>query len=276
MRKRIKRGKKILVYKNKTMKVALCFIISYEHILNKETIWREWIEENRDIINVYFFYQDIKKIKSQWILSHTIPPKFIHPTTYYSVIPAYLSLMSFASAHDKSNQWFCFLTESCCPVISPAKFKYLFEKNHDKTIMSWKRAWWNVKFHKRANLAKLPPELHLANDPWFVMKREHVTLVMNYYKNKEDVVRTICTGGVANESLFAIILFAQSKISDKDVICSPSHAADWGRMSSKTSPHLFKEGNIVDISFIKNTIKNENIMFIRKIDRHFPDEILIN
>ena len=46
------------------MKIALCFIINYEHILNKEDIWREWIEPNKDIINVYFFYKDFRKIKS--------------------------------------------------------------------------------------------------------------------------------------------------------------------------------------------------------------------
>ena len=45
------------------MKIALCFIISYDHILNKEHIWRKWIEPNKDIINVYFYYKDIKKIK---------------------------------------------------------------------------------------------------------------------------------------------------------------------------------------------------------------------
>ncbi len=257
------------------MKVALCFIISYEHILNKETIWREWIKHNEDIINVYFYYKDINKIKSQWILSHAIPPNFIHPTSYYNVIPAYLSLMAFAMGNDKSNQWFCLLTESCCPIISPTKFKYFFQKNHAKTIMSWKKAWWNVNFHKRSNLAKLPEELHLANDPWFVMKREHIKTVMSYYKNKEDVVRTICSGGLANESLFAIILFVQKQISEKDVICSPTHAADWSRMNSCTSPHIFKEGNARDICFIKKTInENNEIMFIRKVDPSFPDEIL--
>ena len=95
------------------MKIALCFIISYDHILNKEDIWREWIEPNKDIINVYFYYKDFKKIKSQWIREHTLPPKYIHDTTYYHVIPAYISLMNFASAHDRMNTWFCMLTDSC-------------------------------------------------------------------------------------------------------------------------------------------------------------------
>jgi hypothetical protein len=44
------------------MKIALCFIISYDHILIKEDLWRKWIEYNKDIINVYFYYKDLKKL----------------------------------------------------------------------------------------------------------------------------------------------------------------------------------------------------------------------
>ena len=108
------------------MKIALCFIISYDHILNKEDIWKEWIEFNKDIINVYFYYKDYKKIKSNWIREHAIPLKYIHETNYYHVIPAYLSVMSFALSHDIANNWFCMLTDSCCPIISPKRFRYLF------------------------------------------------------------------------------------------------------------------------------------------------------
>ena len=38
------------------IKVALCFIISGSQILHKEKIWQEWIETNKDIINIYFYY----------------------------------------------------------------------------------------------------------------------------------------------------------------------------------------------------------------------------
>jgi hypothetical protein len=88
------------------MKIALCFIISYDHILNKEELWREWIEPNKDIINVYFYYKELQKIKSQWILEHTIPPNYIHETSYYYVIPTYLSLMNFAVKDDVYNTCF--------------------------------------------------------------------------------------------------------------------------------------------------------------------------
>jgi hypothetical protein len=259
------------------MKVALCFIISYEHILNKEEIWKEWIEPNKDIINVYFYYKDFKKIKSEWIMKHTIPPDFIYQTSYYHVIPAYLSIMNFAIKHDIDNQWFCMLTDSCCPIISPKKFRYLFFNYYNRTILNWKKPWWNINFHKRANLALLPEELRLANDPWFVIKRENVLQCLNYANVQQKTTQIICSGGLANESLFAVIMYAYSQLDGiKDaVICAVTHTADWSRPTSITSPHLFKEGNETDVQFINKSLKTDKyVMFIRKVSPEFPDTLL--
>jgi hypothetical protein len=259
------------------MKAALCFIISYEHILNKEKIWKEWIEPNKDIINVYFYYKDFKKIKSEWIMKHTIPPDFIYQTSYYHVIPAYLSIMNFAIKHDINNQWFCMLTDSCCPIISPKKFRYLFFNYYNRTILNWKKPWWNINFHKRANLALLPEEMRLANDPFFVMKRENVLQCLNYANVQQKTTQTICSGGLANESLFAIIMYAYSQLNGiKDaVICAVTHTADWSRPTSITSPHLFKEGNETDVQFISKSLKSDKyVMFMRKVAPEFPDSLL--
>jgi hypothetical protein len=261
------------------MKVALCFIISYEHILNKEDIWREWIEPNKDIINVYFYYKDIKKIKSRWIREHAIPPNYIFETSYYHVIPAYLSVMEFAVRHDINNSWFCMLTDSCCPIISPKKFRNLFYNFYNKSIMSWNKPGWNIELHRRANLSKLPKELHLANDPWFVLKRENILQILHFIKVKQDLTKTICSGGLANESLFAIILYFYKQLSwettNNSVISAVTHITDWNRMSTATSPYLFKEENERDIKFIETELeRNKYAMFIRKMSPEFPNEIL--
>lgn len=255
------------------MKVALCFIISYEHILNKEDIWRDWIEMNKDIINVYFYYKDITKIKSDWILKHAIPKEYIRETSYFHVIPAYMSIMRYAFTHDTSNQWFCLLTDSCCPIVSPTKFKYLFYQHHNRSIISWRRAWWNINYHKRANLAMLPSDYRLANDPWFVFKRDDVSRCFKFIKKQSAIMDIVCKGGLANESLFAIILYSHKQL--KNVLCSVTHMADWSRMASSTSPHLFKYGNEIDIQFIERNLKqHQRVMFIRKISKEFPDELL--
>lgn len=256
------------------MKIALCFIISYEHILNKENIWREWIEPNKDIINVYFYYKDFNQIKSSWIKQYILPPHCIYNTSYYHVIPAYLSLLNFAFNSDKQNIWFCLLTDSCCPIISPRRFRYLFYKYNKHSIFSWKEAWWNTQFHKRANLAKLPKELWLANDPWFILKRENVKQIFHFVSTQKVLTKTICDGGLANESLFAIIFQFYNNL-HSNIICSPSHLTDWSRMTSATSPHVFKEANKKDIQFIdKELEKNKYAVFIRKVAPEFPDEVL--
>ena len=258
------------------MKIALCFIISYDHILNKEEIWKEWIEFNKDIINVYFYYKDYKKIKSQWIREHTIPSKYVHETNYYHIIPAYLSVMSFALYHDIANNWFCMLTDSCCPIISPKKFRYMFYNYYDKSIMSWKPAWWNPSFCKRANLHLLPKELHLGNDPWFVLKREHVLQILTFGNKQKDITNKISSGAIANESLFAIILYCYRQLDiDGPIISASTHIADWSRMTNATSPHVFKEANEKDIKFIDSELnKNNYSMFIRKVAPEFPNDIL--
>jgi hypothetical protein len=261
------------------MKIALCFIISYEHILNKEHIWREWVEPNKDIINVYFFYKDFTKIQSAWIREHSIPPNNIVYTSYYHVIPAYISIMNYAFNHDKENMWFCMLTDSCCPIISPKRFRYLFNKNYDMSIISWKPAWWNPDYHKRANLSKLSKELRLANDPWFILTRENVKQVFHFVYHQPSITKTICDGGLANESLFAIIFKLYKQLEDCPsnslINCAVTHLADWNRQSSTTSPHVFKEANETDIAFIEKELeRNAYAMFIRKVAPEFPDKTL--
>jgi hypothetical protein len=145
--------------------------------------------------------------------------------------------------------------------------------------MSWRGAWWNIEFHKRANLNKLPKELHLANDPWFVLKRENILQILYFIKTKPDLSKTICSGGLANESLFAIILYCYKQlgknVKNSSVISAVTHITDWSRMTSTTSPYLFKEENEKDIKFIDNELeKHKYAMFIRKIAPEFPDEIL--
>lgn len=260
-------------------KIALCFIISYDHVLKKENIWKEWIEYNKDIINIYFYYKDKTKIKSEWIQQYCLPQSSCkYPTSYYHILPAYFSLMNYAYTDKKQggiNQWFCFLTDSCCPILPPSKFRTLFLQNKQKSIFRWKKAYWNPTFHKRANLALLPEELRLANDPWFVFCREDVKKTINFVLQKNEMVNTISKGGLANESLFAIILYSYNKLST--AINQISHITDWSKTESTTSPYVFKKGDQEEKDLLNKLINSKEskfVMFIRKIDSKFPDSLL--
>ena len=258
------------------MKVALCFIISYQHILNKEQIWIDWIKENQDIINVYFHYKDINLIKSPWIKMYTIPPKYIHETSYYHVVPAYMALMTYAFHHDNNNLWFCMLSDSCVPIISPAKFRELFFNHYQASIFKWKPAYWNINIHRRANLRLFKKEYWLANDPWFTLSRSHVHKCILFMAAKNNIYRTVNEGGLANESIFAIMLQTFNELTNSKLLVNDvSTITDWSRMSSPTSPFLFKEGNEENINIIKKLLKeNKYSIFLRKVDRSFPDQTI--
>jgi hypothetical protein len=107
------------------------------------------------------------------------------------------------------------------------------------------------------------------------MKRENVIQCINFTNNRENMTRTICKGGLANESLFAIIMYMCKQLNTKNIISAVSHTADWCRMTNSTSPHLFKSANDQDIKFITNSLSRDKyVMFIRKIAPEFPNEVL--
>uniref|UniRef100_A0A6C0I6W8 Uncharacterized protein n=1 Tax=viral metagenome TaxID=1070528 RepID=A0A6C0I6W8_9ZZZZ len=258
------------------MKVALLFIISYHHILNKEQLWIDWIKPNQDIINVYFHYKDFNQIKSPWIKTYSLPPKDVKNTTYYNVVPAYMALMTYAFNHDSENMWFCFLTDSCVPIISPATFRQRFFDHYQASILKCKPAYWNIQIHRRANLRLFKKEYWLANDPWFTLTRSHIHKCLIFLAAKNGIYNQINEGGLANESIFAVILQTFKELTNPNTYVNEcSSVADWTRMSSPTSPYLFKEGTEENINIIKDLLKeNPYAMFLRKVSREFPDAVL--
>jgi len=258
------------------MKVALCFIISNKHIVNKEHLWRKWIDQKKDLFNVYFHYKDYSVIRSEWIRKHCIHPKFITKTSYFHVVPAYLALLNFA-VKNTENKWFCLLTESCIPIVPIEKFLESLNKNVDKSILSWQKAYWNLQIHTRANLRLLKPDFQLSNSPWFILTRDHVNKVLYFRVLQHNLYKTICEGGLANESIFAIALecFMDLKNENK-VINEVSTITDWVHMEGPTSPYTFKSGSKEEIERLKELIeKNPYGLFLRKVSPYFPDRILI-
>ena len=262
------------------MKVALCFLISGKQIINKEQLWIKWLSENKDLFNIYFHYKDYNTISSPWIKQYAIPQKYIVETSYYYVVPAYMALLNYASQHDKDNQWFIFLTESCVPIISPLKFRELFLSFYDCSILNWKKPWWNVNFCKRANLKYIPSEYHFGHDPYFILKREDTQSLIKVHTVKTEehfLYRFICQGAIANESVFAILFYILKKLETKYLIKADTHATDWSRPSSPTSPHVFNadSNKLEDVQFICQFLEaNKYTMFLRKVGPDFPDHLL--
>ena len=108
------------------------------------------------------------------------------------------------------------------------------------------------------------------------MTRSHVHKCLIFLAAKNGVYNQINEGGLANESIFAVILQTFKELTNPNTYVNEcSSVADWTRMSSPTSPYLFKEGSEENINIIKNLLKeNPYAMFLRKVDRSFPDAVL--
>jgi len=137
-----------------------------------------------------------------------------------------------------------------------------------------------LDIHRRANLRLLKKEYQLANDPWFTLSRTHVQKCILFLVAKNDIYKQVNSGGLANESIFAIMLQTFGQLSNhSSLINAVSTIADWSRMSSPTSPYLFKNGDNLDpdINIISNLLKeNPSAMFLRKVDRSFPDQAILD
>ena len=251
------------------MKIALCFIISGEHTIKKEHLWVKWIEYIKESVNVYIFYSTYSKIKSHWIKKYCIPRQFICNVDYYHIIPAYVNLIRYAMIHDQDNQWFCFLTESCCPISNPNKFYETFLEYNEYSIMKWKNSDWNMKLHNRANLYLIPQKYHLKNSPYFILCKQDALNVLYFIKNNKREYLTISSGIIANESLFIIIIMHSKR--ENNLINMETTITDWNRMTSPTSPYVFNYASIENIKYIKREKNNKFSFFLRKIGEDFSN-----
>lgn len=256
------------------MKVAFCFLISDPSgSLYKEDLWREWLDYNKDIINIYIHYKKLSDIKSGWLLDNVLPKEHIVNTSYFHVVPAYMSLLNYAINDDKENQWFCFLTESCVPIIHPLRFREMFLTHWNTSFLKWDRFPQTILPNTRANLHLFNYSAQLKHNPWFTLKREDALRCLQYKRVNTRIYNTICSGKVANESIFAIMLMAFNKLDN--VKKENMHVADWSRMMSATSPYLFVEGSKKDITVIDFLLKdNRYASFLRKVSPKFPDFLL--
>ena len=254
-------------------KAALCFLISYDNTIAKEAIWKEWIHELNDHVNVYIHYNPRIQLRSPWVIQHAMPRQLLASTSYYNVVPAYLSILRYAMSQDDENVWFCMLTESCAPCVAPKDFVKLLEKYANQSIIKWSPPWWNVQFSKRANLRYINPDLHMGNDPWFVITREDAKICVAFPQKHTELYNIIQRGEIANESIFAIMLRYYKRL--RFVVNKSTHITDWSRMSSRTSPYVFVTENKYDYDYIiKQKMTNEHVMFVRKIHEKFPDTLL--
>ena len=264
---------------NESNDVTFCFLVTAD--LVKEHIWREWFDglerlQFKFSVVVHCSLSHKPKIKSDWLKEHLLPDERMRDTAWGWVLSAMMSMYEHAIEACPAA-WYSLHSETCVPMVSPAKFIDTFNKRKQHSFITHCKAWWNPLKVKRANLHLLQPAMHLAHSQWCILCHEDLCQMVNLSKTDErikGVLSTLMRGHMADESYAAIMLLIINNL--KNVINQPTTLVDWKRTPNGDNPHTFIAWTAHDetiVRHIRGNAKNE-YMFMRKIGPTFPDHIL--
>jgi hypothetical protein len=251
--------------------IAFCFMVTKD--LSKENVWKKWLNELNKLnvkYNIYVHVSDPTKVKSDWLKKYLIPQNI--PTWWDDHMDAELTLLKYAL--DNSNDsWFINLSETTIPMVSPSKFKKMFNNYKNKTILQYKKIWWDPRFQDRGNSLKFPPKARLGNSEWCSICNEDMRVICYMWKNT-NIINTIMKKPHADESIFSVSLYIGNRF--KNTINAFNTLMDWERDLEASSPYTFKYPYTeYDKKFIEEFLKkNKYVMFMRKVDSTFPDKII--
>lgn len=250
--------------------VSFCFLVTKD--LNKEHIWRSWLNNIDISYSVYVHCSNPNNITSPWLRSFIIPQNKIAPTSWGKLGQAIYNL--FEEACTTSNaDWYTINSESCVPIIPAAKFSELCKKNADKSILPYCNAWWNINTNNRGNLSKFSKEYHLGHSGWYILTCADVKDIIKCKEIDPDFFYNALIntdGGLTDESGIAIILKKMNNLIN--TIQAETTIVDWGRTNGN-SPYTFVIGSDENRKFIDNA-KKQYTCFLRKVSPIFPDDII--
>jgi hypothetical protein len=249
--------------------VTFCFIVTQD--LNKETIWKRWLEgldALRFPYKVVTHCSNPEQITSPY-LKKTLMNRH-YPTKWGRILRAEWELFKYAYEHTES-EWFILLSESCIPIRSPQSFVDLYSKYRSKSIVNYSPAWWDVQKHNRAELRSLPREYHIGHDTWLVLCRNDITDIKQLEFNNDMLFDTcFLDGSISDESMIAVWLKKANNFAN--TIRHKITLVDWTRTNGN-NPYTF---NRMEPDFIEKEMNaNPFSMFLRKVGKECPDTDIV-
>lgn len=253
---------------------TFCFLATRD--LVKEHIWREWFD---GLERLQFKFSIVvhcprDKIRSDWLTQFLLPDDRVRKTAWGWLVMAMMSMYDYAVAAHPA-EWYTLHSETCAPLVSPARFIETFNKHKHNSFVSCSKAWWNPLSMKRANLHLFPPAMRLVHSQWCIFCHEDLSQMVGLPKTDKrinQVLTTVMRGKIADESYAAILLLIINNL--KNVISKPTTLVDWKR-NNLSHPHTFDAWNKQDEIIVRDMMQNgSECMFIRKVGPNFPDHIL--
>ncbi len=251
--------------------VSFCFLVTKD--LNKEHIWRSWLDQLDISYSLFVHCSNPEKITSPWLQSFIIPRNKIVPTAWGKLGQATYNLFEHAYKTSKAD-WYTMNSESCVPIIPAAQFSHLCREYSNKSMLSYCDAWWDPNTCLRGNLRQFAKEYHLAHSGWYILTMAHIKDIIKCKKDYPQFTYNALFDTntlMADESGIAIILKKMNNLTN--IICESTTIVDWAR-GNGNSPYTFAEDSDQNRQYIEDARKQYSC-FLRKVAASFPDEIIM-
>jgi hypothetical protein len=231
------------------MKLAFGFLITDE--INQEDKWYNFFIESS------LKYDIIIHSKNEPILKKLNKlTKNIYVNEVYTEWGKLQKVQNFLL--EKSKKLNCdkliILSNSCIPI---KNINYIFDYlSNDKSYIKHDKPWWPLNTR-----GYIDQNYIMGNHQWCIIDKKHYDVLLN--DNEREYFENIIL--FPEESYFSTILNKNGLL--KDVENIQTTFVDWERSPNGRSPYLFSNYNQFDHNIIKKIKLDENILFIRKIDK---------
>ena len=258
---------------NSNNSITFCFLVTND--LSKEELWIQWFNELKKyniFVNIFTHCSQPSNIKSEWLKKTLVSKEYIKPTQWGFIIDATFSLYKY-SIEKSDSSWFSIHTETCVPIISSAKFAEYFHKYKNNSLLDYCKIWWDPTKINRGNLHFIPKEHHYAHQQCCILCKEDIKQILMLAEKEKELVKIIASAPCGDESIIAVFLSIVNNF--ENVISKRTTLVDWERTPNGNNPYTFKYWTDQDKEMVNKLKKNNELfMFLRKIDKEFPVDVL--
>jgi hypothetical protein len=240
--------------------ISFCFLLTKD--LEKEHIWRKWFDNLSQDISFNIVVHTSNNINSEWLKQYILPSEYIRPTRWGYLMEASIQMYKYAFI-TYNSEWFINLSETHCPFISTKKFIELYNKYISKTII-------NTFFSSRNPLSHLG--VTIKHSQWCIINNSDMKNILDLCASGDEYLLKCISGNVADEHFIGVCLEKTNKLND--CIKLDTCYGDWTRPKNNHWPYTFDASDSNDEVYFRNVLNNNAIMFIRKVVKSFPDEII--
>ena len=192
------------------MKIAFLFLTVDQPYFIKA--WEKYFKNNENKYNLYIHPKNKKSITNDLFINNIIPN--IKNTNWGFLIEAQISLLETALTHDKDNQKFILLSESCLPSKNFNEL-YTFLNNNKKL------SYINLLSQFKLYHSYINKNYKYKHSQWFCLDRHHVKKLL---LKKNNIIQELKHLKGGDEYFLNYIL------PDKNIIDFPITNVDWSNL----------------------------------------------